>query len=130
MESTDIIKPLAITQPVATDGTKFNIPESATGSERASIATGFPDITMKSLADGGKPPRGEDFNGLFYLSTDQRVYVQNGGVITFDQNVSDTIGGYPKGAILDYVVDNNFYKVQSVIENNTYNCKQQNDSYG
>ena len=121
MQSTDIIKPLAITQPVATDGTKFNIPESATGSERASISTGFPDITMKSLADGGKPPRGEDFNGLFYLSTDQRVYVQNGGVITFDQNVSDTIGGYPKGAILDYVVDNNFYKVQSVIENNTYN---------
>lgn len=122
MESTDVIQPLPITQPVATQGTKNTIPQTATGTEYASIATGFPDITMQSLAEGGKPPHGQDFNGLFYLSTDQRVYLQNGGLITFNQAVSDAIGGYPSGAILDYIDSTGAYsKVKSLIENNTYN---------
>ena len=59
---------------------------------------------------------------MFYLSTDQKVFLQNGGVITFNQAVSDKIGGYPAGAVLDYIdPENNFFKVKSLIEDNTYN---------
>lgn len=121
MKSTDVIQPAAISQPIANQGTKFNIPEEATGSELASIAEGFPDITMKALEDGGKPPRGQDCNGMFYLSTDQRVFLQNGGLITFNQNVSDTIGGYPSGAVLCYVTDEKLSFVKSLIDDNTNN---------
>ena len=122
MKSTEIIQPLAIAQPVANDGTRNTIPEDATGSNLASIEEGFPDITMQSLADGGLPPMGEDFNGLFYLSTDQRIYLQNGGIITFSDDVSNAIGGYPAGAVLDYInSDGDYCKVKSLIDDNTYN---------
>ena len=122
MQSSDLITPIAMSGPLAYAGTKNSIPENATGSELASVATGFPDVTMIALDDGGMPPRGQDANGMFYLSTDMRVYQQNGGIITFNQSVSDLIGGYPKNAILDYIDSNDVYhKVQSLIDNNTYN---------
>lgn len=122
MKSTEVIQPKAMSQPIANEGVKFNIPEAPTGNELASIAEGFPEITMKSLNDGGFPPRGQDCNGMFYLSTDQKVFLQNGGIITFNQSVSDAIGGYPKGAILDYIDSNNkFSKVKSLIDDNTNN---------
>ena len=123
MQASEIIQPLAISQPVAVSGIKNTIPENATGSNLASIQEGFPQKTMISPQDGGEPPYGQDFNGLFYLSTDQRVYTQNGGIITFNQDVSDAIGGYPQGAILDYYVSStqSFSKVVSLIDNNTNN---------
>lgn len=122
MKSTEIIQPTPISAPIAHDGLKFNIPENATGSELASIAEGFPEITMKALDNGGLPPRGQDCNGMFYLSTDQKVYLQNGGIITFNQAVSDLIGGYPQGAYLDYIdTDGNYFKVKSLIDDNNYN---------
>lgn len=122
MKSTEIIQPTPISAPIAHEGLKFNIPENATGSELASIAEGFPEITMKALDNGGLPPRGQDCNGMFYLSTDQKVYLQNGGLITFDPSVAETIGGYPKGAILDYINESGMYgKVRSLIEDNLNN---------
>lgn len=122
MKSTEIIQPSAMSAPIAHKGSKFDIPETSTGTEQASIEEGFPDITMIAPIDGGLPPRGQDCNGMFYLSTDMRVYQQNGGIITFSQDVSNVIGGYPKGAILDYIDENGQYtKVRSLIENNTNN---------
>ena len=123
MKSTDVITPTAIKFPVAKDGTRNNIPLNATGSNLASITEGFPDITMQSIDDGGLPPYGEDFNGLFYLATDYKAYLQDGGYITFDETVSNLISGYPQGAILDYYDENtnSYTKVVSLIDDNTYN---------
>lgn len=124
MQASDIIQPTVLSTPVAVDGIKNTIPTNPASSSTnlASITQGFPSITMQSVANGGLPPMGQDFNGLFYLATDQKVYLQNGGTITFNEDVSTAIGGYPNGAVLDYVdSNNNFLKVQSLIDNNTYN---------
>jgi len=122
MKSTDLIQPLPMVSPIANQGAKFNIPQNPTSAGLASVVEGFPEITMQSLKAGGLPPRGQDANGMFYLSTDQKVYLQNGGIITFSQEVSDLIGGYPKNAILDYIDENNtYFKVQSLIDDNTNN---------
>lgn len=124
MQASNIIQPTVLSTPVAVDGLKNTIPTNPTSSSSnlASITGGFPSITMKSVANGGLPPMGQDFNGLFYVATDQKVYLQNGGIITFNEDVSTAIGGYPNGAILDYLdSNNNFLKVQSLIDNNTYN---------
>ena len=124
MQASDIIQPTVLSTPVAVDGIKNTIPTDppSSSSNLASITEGFPSITMKSVANGGLPPMGQDFNGLFYLSTDQKVYLQNGGIITFNADVSTAIGGYPQGAVLDYVDSNGIItKVQSLIDNNTYN---------
>lgn len=122
MKATDVINPTPIKYPIAYAGLKNTIPLAATGSNLASITEGFPEMTMKSLADGGLPPYGQDFNGLFYMISDQKAFFQDGGYITFDSTVSTLIGGYPSGAILDYYnPSTNYYtKVESLIDDNTY----------
>lgn len=122
MKSTELIKPTVLDAPLAYRGDKSVIPNKATGSNGASIEEGFPSITSLPISQGGLPPERADFNGLFYLSTDQKVYLQNGGVITFSEDVSNAIGGYPKGAVLDYIDNFGHYsKVLSLIDDNTYN---------
>lgn len=122
MQSTDVISPIAIGSPIALNGDK-NIPsQNASGSATSSINLGFLPITSEPLDDGGIAPERVDFNGMFYLSTDQRVFLQNGGRITYNPNVAAAIGGYPKGAILDYIDSNGKYIfAKSLIENNNYN---------
>lgn len=122
MQSTDIIQPVPLISPIATEGLKNSIPDAATGTNNASIEEGFPQITMQAPANGGLPPFGQDFNGLFYMVSSLNCFLQNGGYITFSQAVSDKIGGYPNGAILDYIDSTGSYsKVQSLIDNNTNN---------
>lgn len=123
MKSTELIQPLAMPAPLAYEGDKNNIPNIGTeGSNAASVKEGFPAITSLPKKEGGLPPARKDFNGMFYLSTDQKVFLQNGGIITFLQEVSDAIGGYPKNAVLDYIDSSDTYhKVQSLIDDNTYN---------
>lgn len=49
------------------------------------------------------PPIGKDFNGILNLVSQFYFFTQNGGTYTFNQSVSDAIGGYPEGARLWYV---------------------------
>lgn len=122
MKFKNVAQPVPMAAPIANDGDKNIIPLNSTKTNLASLKDGFPEITQKSPDEGGLPPVRADFNGMFYLSTDQRIYLQNGGVITFSQAVSDEIGGYPKGAVLDFVDDKShvYMKVRSLIDDNTY----------
>ena len=129
MKSTDIIQPIPLSNPIAINGIKNSIPDSATGTNNASIEEGFPEITMKAPVDGGLPPWGQDFNGLFYTLSTLNCNIQNGGLVTFSTAVSNKIGGYPQGAILDYIDNNGSYsKVKSLIDDNTYDFTS-NHSY-
>ena len=122
MKFKNVAQPIPMAAPIANDGDKNIIPLNSTKTNLASLKDGFPEITQKSPDEGGLPPVRADFNGMFYLSTDQRIYLQNGGVITFSQAVSDEIGGYPKGAVLDFVDDKShvYKKVRSLIDDNNY----------
>ena len=122
MKFKNVAQPIPMAAPIANDGDKNIIPLNSTKTNLASLKDGFPEITQKSPDEGGLPPVRADFNGMFYLSTDQRIYLQNGGVITFSQAVSDEIGGYPKGAVLDFVDDKShvYMKVRSLIDDNIY----------
>ena len=123
MKFKDVTQPTPMAVPIAINGDKNILPLNDTKTNLASLQKGFPEITQKSADEGGLPPVRADFNGMFYLSTDQRTYLQNGGIITFSQAVSDKIVGYPKGAILDFVdvVAHSYTKVMSLIDDNTYN---------
>ena len=87
----------------AYNGQKNTIPDAPTGSFLASIQEGFPPITMMPKKNGGQPPEGKDFNGIFNLMSQFYFFTQNGGTYTFNRSVSDAIGGYPEGARLWYV---------------------------
>lgn len=121
MES--LTKPQAISGAFAYNGLKTEIPDAPTGTAHASIQEGFPPVTMMPPEDGGEAPYGQDFNGLGNLLSQFYFYVQNGGQYTFEQEVSDKIGGYPQGAVLAYtdIEQGSSYNVLSLIENNTYN---------
>ena len=116
-----LTKPQVLPAPIADIGLKNVIPNNPTGTYRASVKGGFPAITMKAKADGGVPPDGKDLNGFYNILSQFYFYTQNGGVFTFDQSVSNAIGGYPQGAVLYWKHDNVIEKVESQIENNTYN---------
>lgn len=101
---------------------KNNIPNNPTGTYNASMAEGFPEVTMIPKGLGGTPPDGADFNGILNLVTQFYYQFQNGYRPTFDRSVSDTIGGYPVGAVLEYTTANGQSKpVVSLIPNNTFN---------
>ena len=121
--SSELNNPPVLLKPFANSGDKNTIPELATGTQRASLDEGFPPITSTPLSQGGIPPERADFNGLGNMLSTQYFYLQNGGKFTFNQDVSDAIGGYPQNSILQYLDTNTgeFYQVRSLINNNTYN---------
>lgn len=122
MNSLDL--PQILYQPFAATGDKNTILNSPSTEDpqRANLQTGFPSITQIPIDNGGIPPERMDFNGLGYLLSSFYFFTQCGGVYTFNQDVSNAIGGYPLGAVLYYTdSDGTMYKVRSLLENNTYN---------
>ena len=121
--ASELNTPPVLLKPFADSGDKNNIPETATGTQQASLDEGFPPVTSLPLTQGGIPPERKDFNGLGNLLSKQYFYLQNGGRFTFNQAVSDAIGGYPQNATLWFKDEalGISYPVTSLINNNTYN---------
>lgn len=105
-----LTKPAQLTTAFAHAGLKNDIPQATTGSNLASFEEGFPRVTMQAIADGGMPPQGQDFNGMFYTLTDIARYAQAGGLYPFDKEFCTAIGGYPLGAILTSLDGAKLYK--------------------
>ena len=109
--------PKLLTTPFATSGLKNDVPTTTgTSANSATYSKGFPDITMKSSALGGKPPSGKDFNGILYDITDNIVYQTKGGRYKFNSTYATSIGGYPLGAIL--LLNDGVTDVVSTVANN------------
>lgn len=112
--------PQILQNPIAAYGIKNNIPANATGTYLASINEGYPEVTMTPVDEGGVPPAGGDLNGMFNLLSQFYYFNQNGGAYTFNQKISEAIGGYPKDAVLWYNgADGTHTQVVSNIEDNT-----------
>lgn len=114
--------------PFANSGDKNSIPQNATGNNLASYSEGFPPITSQPITENGIPPERGDFNGLGFSTTNNISYLQQGGLYTFDTQLSSAIGGYAQGAILAYINNGQLYYLRSKINNNTYNFNT-NSSY-
>ena len=82
--------PEYLAQAFATNGAKATIPNTTTTAGRASLAQGFPTETSLPLAQGGVPPRREDFNGILYTLSSFAMFQQAGGKFTYDARVDYT----------------------------------------
>lgn len=106
--------PKLITTPFAVNGQKneitVNTPES---DNSATYDVGFPPITSLPIASGGKPPKGADFNGLFYDITDNIAYLTLGNGYVFNTGLS-----YPLNARINRT---DGVSVRSTVANNTTN---------
>ena len=120
-----LITPPLLVNPIADLGDKDNIPLTSTGivSENdPSQDIGFPTITSQPLGDGGLPPKRTSMNGLFNLVSAHDFFKQTGGFYTFNQALSNAIGGYPVDAILSAKdASGKIRLVQSLRQNNTDN---------
>lgn len=66
----------------------------------ASLTDGFPPLTFVPQSSGGCPPFGADFNGILKQITQWSQWGSAGGPVFYDSAFSTSIGGYPKGAVL------------------------------
>lgn len=95
--------PVKIQLPFAASGDKVAIPvpsQIAITDGRASFTTGFPPLNATPLSAGGVAPFWTDFNGLLNQVTAIQQWQSAGGIFKYDSDFSASIGGYPKGAIL------------------------------
>lgn len=66
----------------------------------ASLTDGFPPLTFVPSIAGGVPPFGQDFNGFNKQVSQWAQWQSAGGPVFYDSGFSASIGGYPKGAML------------------------------
>lgn len=103
----------------AVDGEKNpSIPTTSTTA--MNLATGFPSVYSKPLAEGGKLIQRKEMNTLFYQLMLFQNFLQNGGYITWNADVMNGIGGYPNGAVLSLIdsVTGAETRIQSCVDNN------------
>ena len=67
---------------------------------RASWTDGFPPLTFLPPGAGGVPPFGQDFNGVLCQLSQWTRWQNAGATVQYDAGFSSSIGGYPKGAVL------------------------------
>ena len=66
----------------------------------ASLADGFPAVTMQDPTIGGVPPFGVDFNGIFYLLSAWIAALAAGQLPVYNATLAGAMGGYIEGALL------------------------------
>lgn len=93
-----IAQPDYLPSAFAADGDANIIPADNDGTAGlASFSKGFPLITQQPLANGGLPPQRADFNGILKMITQFLVYIQNGGLFTYNATFD-----YPVGSLVVY----------------------------
>lgn len=104
--------PVLIPEPFANDaGPSFinTIPATTADPQRAAYDEGFPPLTFQSEASGGKPPLGQDFNGILNAITQHLFALQGGQLQTYRADVATAIGGYKLGAVVAMTGDAGYW---------------------
>lgn len=92
-----------------------------TSGDSINFQQGFPSVYGAPASLGGKYVKRSEMNAIGNLATNDLFYKRCGGLNTFDQAFCTAIGGYPRGAILDYLDSDTFslFKIMSLKDNNT-----------
>ena len=92
-----------------------------TSGDSINFPQGFPSVYGSPASEGGKYVKRAELNAIGNMATNDLFYHKCGGLNTFDKKFCDAIGGYPQGAVLDYIYGNAVRKIMSLKDNNTYN---------
>lgn len=124
MKSTDSkFSRLILKQPFASGADAEINPISNTNNgsgDDLNFIDGFKPIFSQPVASGGKYVTRGMMNAIGNLASQSQFYYQAGGVNSFDQDFAQLIGGYPEGAVLDWLVGTKLFKVVSLHDDNMY----------
>lgn len=117
--------PEVISSPFAELGDKAdNFPKSSPDQDTINYQYGIPAGFCVPNGAGGIKFTRQMMNRLGFMATQFGFLFQCGIPVTFSKDVSDEIGGYPKGAILKYIKITNGYRlvadVISLVDDNKY----------
>ena len=116
MTSSEVPSRIPIKRPFAESGVLTPIAD--VDGSTLNYPTGFPSVYSVPASNGGKYLARGDINAIGNVATNDLFYHKCGGLNTFDANFSVKIGGYPKGAILDFVNGRYIHRVISLVDNN------------
>lgn len=118
---------IAMPCPFANNGDRTEV-ESSVGSN-VNYKDGFPQAYGAPTSNNGKFVTRKEMNGAFYASTADIFYRKAGGLNIFDQAFAHAVGGYPYGAVLDYIEGRNLHKVVSLVDNNKIDFTGKSPAY-
>ena len=118
MTSAQVPSRIAIKRPFAESG--LITPFQDTSGDSVNYPQGFPSIYGVPASEGGKYVGRGEINAIGNVATNDLFYHKCGGINTFDAAFAEKVGGYPKGAVLQYLNGNYIYDVISLIDNNMF----------
>ncbi len=123
MTASDMPSRIAMPCPFAKNGTLGTIDN--TSSTNMNYSDGFPTVYGAPSANSGKFVTRGEINRLGNIATNDMFYLKCGGLNTYDANFAQTIGGYPKGAVVIYLTEARelFYAI-SLVDNNLANLNE------
>lgn len=117
MTSSELTK-LFVPQPFASGTGASLIPIQLSSGQMPNFEDGFPANFSAPKASGGSFIQRGMLNAIGHLASYAMFYRQAGGIFTFDAEFARLRGGYAKGAVLEMIEGNNYYKVISLVDNN------------
>lgn len=97
-----------------------------TSGNNVNFVDGFPSVYGAPSSNNGTFVSRKELNAIGNLASRDLFYHKCGGLNTFDPQFCAAIGGYPKGAILQYPVANQIFEVMSLVDNNTIDFTNSN----
>lgn len=120
MTSAQVPSRIAMPCPFGGFGTENITPIQNLSGSDVNFPDGFPAIYGAPVDNNGRFVTRKEMNAIGNLASNDLFYHKCGGLNTFDADFCVNIGGYPKGAILDYLVGSELKKVVSLTENNKF----------
>lgn len=120
MTSAQVPSRIAMPCPFGGFGTENITPIQNLSGADVNFPDGFPSIYGAPVDNNGRFVTRKEMNAIGNLASNDLFYHKCGGLNTFDADFCVNIGGYPKGAVLDYLVGLELKKVVSLTENNKF----------
>lgn len=121
MTSSQIPSRIAMPCPFGGFGSNNITPIKTVTGDDVNFPDGFPSAYGAPTDTDGKFVTRKEVNAIGNLASNDLFYHKCGGLNTFDAAFCAQIGGYPKGAVLDYINGNQISQIISIIDNNTIN---------
>lgn len=110
--------PISMPQPFAHGGTITEIGVTQDANS-VNFIDGFPSIYSAPKSNNGKFVTRGEINAIGNLASRNNFHYRCGGLNTFDSGFAAAIGGYPKGAVLDHIIDGSTVRrIMSYVDNN------------